>query len=154
FFVRMSLVRADDAAATATNIAGSAELFRAGLVADAGMIALDVAVAIGLYALLRRVHRPLAQLATALRIIQAAVLGANLMNMASALHWATAEGSAVHSATSQELVLSAMELHRVVYDLGLIFFGLACLTLGHLIRTSRLLPALLGIGLSVAGAIY
>lgn len=154
FFVRMSLVKSGDAAATAANIAGSAGLFRAGLAADATMIALDVAVAIGLYALLRHVNRPLAQLAAALRLLQAAVLGANLSNMASALGWATADASAVNAATSHTLTLSAMELHRVVYDLGLIFFGLACLALGRLMRTSRVVPPILGVGLSIAGAVY
>ena len=156
FVVRMSLVKQGDAAATASNIAGSADLFRIGLTADIVMIALDVGVAVGLYTLLRDVHRPLAVLATALRLIQAAVLGANLMNMVEALQWATrstgADGIAARSA--QEMVLASMEVHRMTYDLGLVFFGLACLALGHLLRVSRLLPRLLGIGLSVAGVVY
>ena len=112
------------------------------------MVAFDISVAVGLYALLRPVHRPLALLAAA--------FGANLMNMASALGWATggAGVSGMDSASSQALVLASMELHGLVYDLGLVFFGLACLVLGHLLRISRLVPAMLGVGLSLAGGVY
>jgi hypothetical protein len=42
----------------------------------------------------------------------------------------------------------------VVYDLGLVFFGLACLVLGRLLRISRLVPSVLGAGLSIAGMVY
>ncbi len=156
FFVRMSLVHPGDAAKTAENIARSAGLFRMGLAADALMIALDVAVAIGFYVLLRHVHRPLALVGAALRLVQASVLGANLMNMAGALAWATGGpiGAKTPLATTQALTLSFMDLHRVVYDLGLVFFGLSCLVVGELLRKSRLLPPVLGMGLSLSGAVY
>lgn len=156
FFVRMSLVEADDAAATLANIAGQAQLFRAGLAADAIMVALDIAVAVGLYALLRPVDRTLAALAAAFRLIQAAVLAANLGNMASALQWATAgaAGGPPSLPVAETMTLASLQLHRVVYDLGLIFFGLACLVLGHLLRVSRLVPTLIAVGLSVAGVVY
>lgn len=156
FFVRMNLVEAGDAAATLANIAGRAQLFRAGLAADAIMVALDIAVAVGLYALLRPVDRTLAALAAAFRLIQAAVLAANLANMASALQWATAgvAGGAPSLPAAETMTLASLHLHRVVYDLGLIFFGLACLVLGHLFRVSRQVPTLIAIGLSVAGVVY
>ncbi len=156
FFVRMSLVKDGDAAMTSTNIASSVSLFRAGIVADLAMIALDICVAIGLYELLRHVHRPLALLAAAFRLVQASVLGANLMNLSHALGWATlstAEGGLDREST-QALVLSSMELHGVGYDLGLVFFGLSCLVLGHLMRVSKLVPMALGIGLSLTGCVY
>ena len=156
FVVRMNLVEPGDAVTTATNIADSVSLFRAGLVADVVMIALDVGVAVGLYLLLRRVNRPLALLAAAFRLIQAAVLGANLMNMASALQWATsgANVGATGPTTTQGLTLASMELHSLVYDLGLVFFGIACLVLGHLLTVSQLVPRLLGRGLAVTGMVY
>lgn len=156
FVVRMSLVVPGDAAATATNIAGSAGLFRAGIVADLTMIALDIGVAVGLYALLRHVNRPLAMAAAAFRLIQAAILGANLMNMVKALQLATggATVGAMGPTTTQGLTLASMELHSVVYDLGLVFFGIACLVLGHLLSTSRMVPRLLARGLTVTGVVY
>jgi hypothetical protein len=149
----MSLVD-ENAATTMANIAGSSVLFRAGLSADILMIALDVAVAVGLYTLLRHVHQPLALLGFAFRMLQAAVLGANLMNMANALSWATGAALATHPGMAETLVLSSMQLHAFVYDIGLVFFGLACVVLGHLFRVSRLVPLILGVGLSVAGVVY
>ena len=120
------------------------------------MIALDVAVAVGLYALLRHVNRPLALAATAFRLIQAAILGANLMNMAGALQWATGGATigATGPAATQGLTLASMELHSLVYDLGLVFFGIACLVLGHLLTVSRLVPRLLARGLTATGVVY
>ncbi|MCA9627405.1 MAG: DUF4386 domain-containing protein [Myxococcales bacterium] len=155
FFVRMRLVVAGDAGATTANIAGSVGLFRAALAADLAMIALDVGVAVGLYVLLRPVHGPLALLAAVCRLMQAAVLGANTMNMAAALGWATrGAGTALGTDGAAAMVLASLELHRFVYDLALVFFGVACVLLGHLLRTSRLVPRPLGIGLVVAGAVY
>ncbi|MCA9559619.1 MAG: DUF4386 domain-containing protein, partial [Myxococcales bacterium] len=52
------------------------------------------------------------------------------------------------------LVLSSMEVHALTYDLGLVFFGLSCLVLGWLLRRSGSVPALLAIGVSVAGVVY
>jgi hypothetical protein len=151
----MSLVVPGDAATTAANIADSAGLFRAGIVADLAMIALDVGVAVGLYALLRHVNRPLATAAAAFRLIQAAILGANLMNLADALHWATSTTvGGIDPAATQRLVLASMELHSVVYDLGLVFFGIACLLLGHLLGVSRQVPRLLARGLTTTGMVY
>ncbi len=152
----MNLVEPGSAAATTQNILRSTGLFRAGLAADVLMIALDVGVAVGFYALLRKESRPLAVLAAALRLVQASILGANLMNMADALNWAAigADASSLASGTAETMVLSSMELHRVTYDLGLIFFGLSCLVLGRLIWTSSLVPRPLGLGLSISGVIY
>lgn len=154
-FVRLSVIAPGDAAATTANIANAATLFRGGIVADLLMVSFDVAVAVGLYALLKHVHRPLAMLAAALRLIQAAVIATNLMNMTSALQLATGTArDALGAAATEALVLAAMDLHGVVYDLGLVFFGLACVVLGHLLRVSRLVPTVIAVGLSVAGVVY
>ena len=47
-----------------------------------------------------------------------------------------------------------MELHSLVDDLGLVFFGIACLVLGHLLTVSRLVPRLLARGLTATGVVY
>lgn len=156
FIVRSSLLAPGDPAATAANIATSEGLFRAGITADLLMIAFDVAVAIGLYVLLRPVHRPLAMLAAALRMIQAALLGANLMNLVDAVQYATGGESlqAIGTETLNGLTLAAMETHALGYDIGLVFFGLACVVLGRLLRTSGLVPAAVAVGVSAAGVVY
>ncbi len=153
--VRMQLVVEGSAAATTANIAASAGLFRAGIVADVAMVGLDIAVAVGLLALLMHVNRPLAQLAAALRLIQAAVISANLMNMTQAVQLATG-GPATDALgpAAEGLVLSAMQVHAVVYDLGLVFFGLSCVVLGRLLWVSRAVPAVLSLGVAGAGGVY
>ncbi|MBH23099.1 MAG: hypothetical protein CMH57_01305 [Myxococcales bacterium] len=153
--VRMPLIVEHDPAATTANIAADALLFRAGILADVAMVGLDVAVAVGLLALLQHVHKPLAQLAAALRLIQAAVISANLMNMTRAVQLATGGPSAdaLGSATGG-LVLASMEVHGVVYDLGLVFFGLSCLVLSRLLYTSRSVPSALAVALGFSGVVY
>ena len=153
--VRMALVVDGYPAATAANLAEHPLLFRFGILADVAMVGLDVAVAVGLLALLQHVNRPLAQLAAALRLIQAAVISANLMNMTRAVQLASGGPSAdVLDDAVPGLVLSSMEVHGVVYDLGLVFFGLSCLVLAELLRQSRAVPTALGLGVGVAGAVY
>lgn len=156
FVVRMRLVVPGDPAETARAIADSSTLFRFGIAADVVMIALDVAVAVGFYLLLRTVNRPLAVLAAAFRLVQAAVLAANLSALTGALQFATG-GTAVDgigTAALQGLTLASLQTHALVYDLGLVFFGLSCLALGHVLRSARMVPRAIAIGLSVAGAVY
>lgn len=153
FFVRMSLVVTDDATATAANVAGSPGLFRAGIGADMLMIGLDVAVAFGLYKLLRPVSRPLAMAAAGLRLVQAAILTGNLLNLTRAGDLAD-QAAATGSASTAERALQALETHALVYDVALIAFGLSCIVLGRLLLTSRAVPRILALGMSATGAVY
>lgn len=155
FFVRGTLVVADDPTATARNIAESPGLFRVGIGADLVMIALDVVVALGLYRLLRGIDRRLALTATALRLAQGAVIAVGLVQLVRALDFATnaADGDGVLAGAARS-ALDAVELHALVYDAGLIAFGLSCLVLGHLLLTRRLVSRPLAIGMTATGAVY
>jgi len=153
--VRQALIVDSDPVATTHNIAASADLFRLGILADVAMVSFDIGVAIGLLHLLQHVDGLLAQLAAALRLIQAAVISANLMNMTQAVQLAEG-GLAVEAlqTAAPSLVLSAMEVHGTVYDIGLVFFGLACLVLGRLLHRSPTAPSLLGWSVGAAGIVY
>ena len=156
FAVRGSLVVADDPAATARNIAASPGLFGVGIGADVVMVALDVTVALGLFALLRHVDRRLALTATVLRLVQDAVIAVGLIGLLPVVGLATdavAPDGTVLPGPALD-ALDAVERHALVYDAGLIAFGLSCLVLGHLLRTEQLVPRLLAIGLSATGAVY
>jgi Domain of unknown function (DUF4386) len=153
FFVRMSLVDPDDATATVSNVAGSPGLFRAGIGADLLMIGLDVAVAFGLYKLLRPVNRSLALAAAALRLVQAAILAANLLNLPRAADLSQ-QAVETGSAGTAARALDALETHALMYDVALIAFGLSCLVLGRLLRSSRAVPRLLAVGMSATGLVY
>lgn len=153
FFVRMSLIESGDPLATANNIANSQGLFGAGIAADVVMIGLDVAVAAGLYWLLRPISRTLALAAAAFRLIQATILAVNLLNLTSASDLARRAVEA-GSLASAEQALRALETHALVYDVALIAFGLSCLVLGGLLRASRAVPRILALGITATGVVY
>ena len=153
FFVRMSLIEDGDAVATAGNVADSPGLFQAGIGADALMIALDVLVAFGLYKLLAPFSRPLAMAAAGFRLVQAAILTGNLFNLVDAADLASSAAATGSAATAQR-ALDALETHALVYDVALIAFGLSCLVLGHILRTSGAVPRILALGMSATGAVY
>ena len=146
FFVRQSLVVPGDALATATAIAESSGTFALGIGADLLMIVLDVGVAFGLYRLLSPVHRPLAIAATAFRLLQSSILTVNLLNLTEALSLASDPALASQA-------LAAVETHGLFYDVGLIPFGLACLTLGPLLRRAGG-PRWIALALSATGLVY
>lgn len=156
FAVRGSLVVDDDPIATAENIAEAPGLFGVGIGADVVMIALDVVVAFGLLGLLRRVDRRLAITATALRLIQGAVIVLNLNYLIRALAFAwEAKGAdgTILPGPAQD-ALDAVERHALGYDAGLIAFGLSCLVLAWLLLAGGLVPRLLAWGMAATGVVY
>ncbi|MBO6934389.1 MAG: DUF4386 domain-containing protein [Deltaproteobacteria bacterium] len=150
FFVRQSLVVPGDALATTRAIADSAGFFGLGIGADLLMVALDVGVAYGLWRLLAPVHRGLAVAATGFRLVQAATLAINLLNLSRALTLAGETGDDLSLASQ---VLASVETHALVYDLGLIPFGLACLMLGPLLHRAGG-PRPIAWALSATGLVY
>lgn len=152
FVVRMSLVSPDDANATAHAIADLEQLFLGGVAADVAMIALDVVVAVGLFRLLRHLDRRLAVVATASRLVQAAILTVNLVNPLRALGHAR---DAVDGASgAADRALAAMEAHALVYDVALIAFAISCLAVARLLLGSGTAPAWLAHGMTATGVVY
>ena len=155
FFVRNSLIVRGDAAMTASNIMSSQSFFRLGILADITMLIADVAVALALYMLLKPVHHALALLAAFFRLVQAAVLGANLSNLFSALHSLNSDTVTAFTAEQRHtLALNALMTQATGYDLGLFFFAFALFTLGYLFYKSAYVPKLLGVLLVVSGLVY
>ncbi len=146
FFVRGAVIVPGDASATAQNIAGAPAFFGLGIVADALMVALDVGVAYGLYRWFRGVDRRLAIAATVFRLVQASILAANLLSLVRALQLALDPHRALEA-------LPALELHALVYDVGLIAFGLACITLSSLLHRAAA-PRWLAAALLATGVVY
>jgi hypothetical protein len=113
------------------------------------MILSDIALAVLLYAIFRPVQRELALGAMALRLIQAALIGASLLVLLAGLILAE-RGDPAMAGTLLEL----FALHAAGYDFGLIFFGVNTLLTAWLLchsgLTGRWLPALLGL----AGIVY
>ena len=150
FFVRMQLVHPEDPAATADAIVGSQGLFVSGIAADAVMIALDVAVGVGLWRLLRHVDRRVALVATGSRFVQAAVLTMNLVQPVRALGFVRGEAGGVDTGRA----LAAMETHALVYDVGLIAFAVSCLAVSVLLWRTPVAPRLLSGAMAATGVVY
>jgi hypothetical protein len=155
-FVRGRVVISGDAAATAANIVGSPTLFRVGLAADLVNCALDVAVAVILYVLLRPVSRNLALLAALFRIAADTILGfVGLLHLAAIVILGGDDFLKVFSVRQLEaLAYLALKLHGLGYSISMIFFGIGCGVLGYLIYRSTYLPKLIGILLLVTGFCY
>jgi hypothetical protein len=148
FFARQSLIVPGDAAATAGNIMASETLFRASIAADLIMVIADVALALVFYLLFRPVSHGISLLAAFFRLIQAAMLGTNLLNLALALP--------LFAGTEQQQALGMLYLdaHALGYAIALAFFGISILLLGYLIFKSRYVPRIFGILLVAASAGY
>jgi hypothetical protein len=120
------------------------------------MLLADVALAVLLYWLLRPVSALLSLIAAAFRLMQAAVLGLNLLHYAAAglLLGGAAHLAGLEPPVRQALAAFSLDLHAHGYDLGLIFFGVSNLVLGYLVIRADFLPTLLGHGLAAAGGVY
>ena len=156
FFVRQSLVVPGDAGATASNIMAAEGLFRLGIAADLIMILSDIALALVFYVLLRPVSQALSLLAAFFRLVQAAILGLNLLNLFFVLQLlGGATTLAVFGADQLDaLGLLFLDAHSAGYGIALVPFALSLLVLGYLVFKSGYLPQILGILLVVAAAGY
>lgn len=155
-FLRARLIVPDDAAATATNIAASEGLFRLSVASDFVMLVADVVVALALYMLLRPINEGLALLASFFRLVQAAILGVNLLNLSFVLLMLGGAG-ALAAFTSEQLhafVLVALEAQAIGYDIGLVFFAFALALLGYLLFRSRYVPRPLAVLLALSAPVY
>lgn len=155
-FVRTQLFVPDDPAATADNILRSSGLFRVGFAADTIMLFCDVAIAVLFYLLLKPVSKTLSLTAAAFRLIQAAILGFNLLNYYAAFLLLSGDiyTNAFTAEQLKTLALLALELHSHGYDLGLLFFALSSMILGYLVTRSVAFPAVFGYELIAAAVVY
>lgn len=155
-FVRAKLVVPADAEATASNILAHESLFRIGFSGEILHLSFDVMVAVILYALLRPVDRSVALLAAFMRFACDLILAVASMSHFAALQLLHG-GSSLSSFSPEQLhslTLWVMNLHGDAYAISLVFFGFACLALGHLLFHSGFLPKAFGVLLGLAGFCY
>lgn len=150
--VRGGLVVPGDPAATAANIAAREGLFRLGFAADTVMALCDVGLAVLLCLIFLPVSRPLALAAAAFRLVQTAIIGANLLNQHAALLYLG--GAGLDQDAGRALALVALEMQAHGYDLGLIFFGVNSLLTGVLLWRAGFFPRALGALMVAAGGVY
>lgn len=154
--MRSHLIVPADAGATATNIVAHETLFRLGIAANLSTFLCAVAVTVILYALLKLVNKNVALLMLVFNLAQDAIGGINALNTYRSLQLL---GGADYLKDFSPEQLQAMALlplksHSVGFGIALIFFGLSCVALGYLIFSSGILPRILGILMTIAGACY
>jgi len=156
FIVRSSLIVTGDATATAGNILASEGFFRAGIAGDLVMIMCDVALALLFYILFKPVSQALSLLAAFFRLVQAAILSVNLLNLFFVLQLLSGADylNAFNSEQLNAQLLLFLNAHRTGYAIGLVFFGVQCLVLGYLIIKSGFIPRILGFLLIAASFGY
>ena len=154
-FVRQSLVVPGDAAATASNIVASESLYRLALLCDLIRHVLLVLLPLGLYALLRPVHRGVARLMVVLALVSVPVSMIDMLNHFAAL--LLVSQPPYLGAFGVEQLQGAAMFFLELFDRGAYIgqiLGLWLLPLGYLVFRSRFLPRAFGILLMIGGLCY
>jgi hypothetical protein len=155
-FARGPLIVSGNAAATASHVAASSVLWRAGIAGDLIMHMCDIGVMLVLYVLLSPVNRNIALFALLANVVQTAVLVVNKLNLlVPTFLLGDAEYLKAFSPEQrQALAYVSLKTHDAGFGLGLVFFGMSCIALGYLIMRSGYLPRVLGLGMQLAGVCY
>ena len=145
--LRAPLMVTGDAGETAARLASMPGRLASSVLADAAMVAADVALAALLFVIFRQISEGLAALAALFRLIQAAVIAAGLPVLWSAGAW-----SSVPNGEDQAMV--ALMTHAAGYDLGLIFFGMGSILVAALMARHHAFPKALSLLMASAGLVY
>jgi hypothetical protein len=156
FFVRSSLLVPGDPHGTAMNLRDDEALFRIGLAGDMLVFSIDIVLCITFYILLKPVNKNLSLLAASFHLIEAGILGINML-----AHYAVLEilgGEAYLNVFSREqlevFAYLSLQLHGAGYGLGLIFFGFSLVIMGYLFYLSSFIPKVLSLLIIPAGLVY
>lgn len=154
--VRESLVDLSDPMGTLQQIMRNKGQYRTGFLCDLVMVVCDVIVSVLFFILLRKVDWNIAILATAFRLVQSAVLGANLLNLFSPLLLIAGmpEGDVVQMELLATSLIHQIRLFDYGYLISGVFFSFNCLLMGYLIRKSGFIPGIWGVFLTMAGCAY
>lgn len=154
--VSTSFLVAGNAPATASNVLASLALFRWSLVAWVIGLLADVAVAVTLFVLLKPFSARLSLVASGFRVVYAAWMAGNLLNMYNAQSILT--GGAYRAGITGEhantQVLSSLQAFATGFHIGLVVFGVHLIALGYLLVRSQYVPRVIGILVVAAGIGY
>jgi hypothetical protein len=154
--IRGSLVAPGDPGATARNIMNAESLWRFGIAAQDLLLVCALGLTFMWYVLLRPVNRQLTWLAVffaltslAVESVSALHLHAVLVPLSDAAYLKTVDPQLLHLQAYQSVVA-----HAQAFGLALVFFGVECIVIGHLVRRSGYFPKLIGTLMQVAGVCY
>ncbi|MCB0668736.1 MAG: DUF4386 domain-containing protein [Saprospiraceae bacterium] len=155
-YVRGTLLVSDDAIATANNILSSEGLFRIGFTTDLLAFLLDAAISVMFYQMFKSYNKTMALLTAAFRLLaHPAIASINLLNHYMALEILSSDSMVSFDSAQKEVIsLFLMHAHHVGYLIAGAFFAVHCFLLGILIYKSRMVPALIGVLMAIAGCAY
>src|SRR5207248_9260523 len=150
------LVVANDATATATNIVTKESLFRLGFVADLISGLSYVGVTAFIYYLLRPVSKSLSLVGAFFGLAGIAIGGASWVIHLTPLLLLHGDQylTAITTSQFQAMSLAALKLQLQVFPIGMVFFGIQCISIGYLVARSAFLPRILGVLLAIGGMCY
>jgi len=155
-FVREALIDPASAGTTFHNLVNNQSLFRLGFLGDVVMVLSDVMVSVLFYFLLKDVHAILAALAAVFRLMQSAILGANLVNLFQPILMIQGVDP-TSTAQSHELgraILAQMQVFDYGYLVSGVFFAINCLLMGILLFKAPAFPRILGGMIFIGGIGY
>jgi hypothetical protein len=152
---RAPLLIPDDPLGTAAAVQAALGLVRASLATDVLMLIADVGLAVLLYRLLRAQGPTLALAALAFRLMQAAVLAANLLKLqVMVLLHDGGRSAALLGDSAAAWITLHLQAHAHGYDLGLAFFGISAVLTGALLWRAAWVPRALALPVVAAGVVY
>ena len=156
FLAASPLIVANDAAATAANILASESLFRLGFAADLISGVSYLGVTVFLYYVLKPVSRSLSLLGAFFGLAGVAIGGAAWVIHLTPLLLLYGDQylTAFTTGQLQAMALTALKLQVQVFGIGIVFFGIQCISIGYLVARSTVLPRTLGILLAIGGTSY
>src|SRR5437016_5788895 len=156
FIAGSLLIVANDAAATARNILANESLFRLGFAFDLISGASYLGATVFLYYVMNPVSRSLSLLAAFFGLAGVAIGGVAWVSRLALLLLLHGDQylSAFTTSQLQAMALTALKLQLQVFSIGMVFFGVQCISIGYLVARSMFLPRILGILLSIGGTSY
>jgi Domain of unknown function (DUF4386) len=150
------LIVANDATATAVNILAKESLFRLGFAADLISGLSYVGVTAFIYCLLKPVSRSLSLLGAFFGLVGVAIGGASWVIHLVPLLLLHSDPHLAPFTTDQLQAISliALKLQMQAFPIGMVFFGIQCVSIGYLVAQSTFLPRILGVLLAIGGTCY
>lgn len=154
--IREGLIDLSNPAQTLQQIIENQRTYKLGFLSDTIMVIADVVISILFYFLLVKVNQLVAVLATVFRLIQSAILGANLINLFQPI-------ILIHNfelmsddqiLNLQQGLINQLQVFDYGYLISGVFFAINCLLMGYLVYKSELFHSFLGIMLTFAGVGY
>lgn len=156
FMAASPLIVVNDAAATAANILANESLYRLGFAFDLISGASYLGATVFLYYVLKPAGRSLSMLAAFFGLAGVAIGGVAWVSRLALLILLHGDQylSAFTTSQLQAMALTAFKLQLQVFSIGMVFFGVQCISIGYLVARSTFLPRVLGILLGIGGISY